>query len=125
MKAIEEALNIINAERERLNTLIAQCQDELDKLEHAAELLGGQPSQNKAGELKPVTEIALELAKKIASENATPGKVVVFDFKIILAKAQEVYPSDFSRIKRGIYTAFASLKKKGQIHLTAGGYRLP
>lgn len=69
---------------------------------------------------QPVTEMVLAAAQRLSK-----GKTdVVFAHRTLVDVASEMYPDNYTKINRGVYSAVATLKGKGIFRLAPGGFVL-
>ena len=122
--AISEILSSLEKERDALIRLRDEYVALVAKYDSAIAALKGEsfksPIPVSRNERNRVSDMIEEAANLLSVK--TPG--VVFDYKVLITVASELYPQEHSRIKRGVYCSFSTLKSNGIFAKVPNGYTL-
>lgn len=109
----------LKEERARLEEQVNAAQPRIRQLTVAIDALEGKTKETplKSNEGPSVPELVELVARQL-----TPG--TIFDHKILVLQAAEHCPENLDKIKRGIYSAMATLTKKGKFNRVPGGFKV-
>lgn len=109
----------LEAEQANQERAAATVQGRVAQLKAAIAALSGKPTET-TWTSTPVVDLVADIAKTLNEK--TPG--CVFDHKALVTFGGEEFPTEFSRVKKGVYAAVATLKRKGVLKLAQGGFTI-
>lgn len=125
---LEETIVELKAERDETVKVCAAAQVKIGKLESAIAALEGRtpPAGNGTNVTKrangPNGKSVAEIVELVAREMGAPAGITVIDARGIRDQAMIKFPESADMIRRGIYNAVQTLKRKKVVMLCPGGF---